>query len=100
MFELSGLSKLLINDLINAFFEFGGAVVVWMNVFKLHKDKKIMGVFWPVWVFYSVWGMWNLYYYPTLQQHWSFWAGLLLVIGNTFWVCQAVYYQIILPRRR
>jgi hypothetical protein len=82
------------NDILNAIFEFGGSIVIWMNVIKLNKDKKVMGVFWPIWGFYAAWGLWNLHYYPSLNQWWSFYAGIFLVIGNLFWVGQAWYYSI------
>lgn len=82
------------NDLINGLFELGGAIVIWINVLKLHKDKEIKGVFWPIWIFYSAWGMWNLFYYPSLGQTFSFYGGICLVIGNTLWCLQAFYYSL------
>jgi len=81
-----------INDIVNAVFELGGAIVVWINAMKLYKDKKVVGVFWPVWIFYSVWGIWNLWYYPSLGQWFSVAAGSLLVVGNSVWCIMAGYY--------
>ena len=82
-----------INDLINGIFEFIGSAVIWANIFKLYKDKEVKGVFWPVWFFYSVWGIWNLYYYPSLDQWISFSAGIIMVLGNSLWVSMAFYYS-------
>jgi hypothetical protein len=82
-----------LNDIINSCFEFGGAIVIWINIYKLYKDKEIKGVFWPVWIFYAIWGLWNLHYYPSLNQMFSFYAGICLVIGNIIWVIQAFYYS-------
>ncbi len=81
-----------INDLLNGLFELGGAVVAWMNAYKLYKDREIKGVYWPVWIFFSSWGLWNLYYYPSLGQYISFYAGIILVSGNIAWVVLAFKY--------
>ena len=86
-------------DVVNGCFETGGAIVVWINVRRLFRDKKVMGVFWPVWIFYSIWGMWNLWYYPSLNQMFSFAGGIALVLGNTFWVWLAFYYEVLLKRK-
>jgi len=80
------------NDLINSIFELFGAIVIWKNVKQLIKDKQVKGVYYPLWIFYATWGFWNLYYYPSLNQHLSFYAGIVMVIGNTIWVSLAFYY--------
>lgn len=81
-----------INDTINALFELGGSIVTWMNFFKLLKDKGVKGVYWATWVFFSSWGIWNIYYYPTLGQYLSFYAGILLASGNIAWLIAAGYF--------
>jgi len=83
----------MFNDIGNAIFEFFGAIVVYINIYKIVKDKKVRGVFWPVWIFYSLWGFWNLYYYPSVDCWWSFTSGILLVISNTAWVTLAFKYR-------
>jgi hypothetical protein len=82
------------NDVINSCFEFSGAIVIWINILKLYKDKEIKGILWQVWIFYTVWGIWNLYYYPALNQTFSFYAGVCLVVGNIIWCIQAFYYNV------
>lgn len=82
-----------INDLINGGFELAGAYLTWMNVFKLSKDKKVRGIYWMIWIFYSCWGLWNLYYYPSLDQWASFYAGVVMVAGNIVWVILAIKYR-------
>lgn len=78
------------NDIGNGLFEAFGAVLSWRNAYQLKRDKKIAGVYWPVYVFYTAWGFWNMYYYPSLGQWFSFFAGLVLVLGNLAWVIQAL----------
>ena len=77
-------------DWINGGFELIGAYFIWINAYMLHKDKEIKGVYWPAWAFFAVWGLWNLYYYPSLDQYVSFYAGIVLVSGNIVWVGMAV----------
>ena len=81
-----------INDIINCSFEFIGAILCWKNAQKLYTDKVVAGVHWEVTAFFTIWGYWNLYYYPSLNQWLSFIAGVFLVTGNTAWVILAIYY--------
>lgn len=80
-------------DQINGAFELVGAWFAWVNALTLYRQKEVRGVFWPAWAFFSVWGMWNLYYYPALEQWWSFYGGVALVSGNVAWVVLAMWYQ-------
>jgi hypothetical protein len=80
-------------DVVNGSFETIGAAMCWLNVHKITKDKKVVGLYWPVQAFFSVWGVWNLYYYPSLGQWASFLGGALLVMGNTTWTLLAAYYS-------
>lgn len=80
-------------DIVNGLFETGGAFFTWMNAWKLHKDKEIRGVYWPITAFFAAWGLWNLVYYRALEQYFSWYAGMLLVVGNIAWVAQAVWFR-------
>lgn len=79
-------------DLINGLFELVGGALVWISVLALYRDKQVKGVYVPAWAFFAAWGMWNLYYYPALEQWWSFAGGMLIAAGNLTWVLMAVYY--------
>lgn len=78
------------NDIINGLFELVGAYFTWRNYFQLAKEREIKGVYWPMLAFFTVWGFWNLLYYPSLNQWFSFTAGVVLVLGNAAWVAKAV----------
>lgn len=81
-------------DLINGLFEAGGALCTWHNAWQLHKDRGEVRGASPVLVtFMSVWGLWNLIYYPSLNQWFSFAAGIALVLGNLAWVAQLAWYR-------
>lgn len=77
-------------DLGNAFFEGVGMVLTRLNVLQLYRDREIKGVDWRVTAFWSLWGVWNLFYYPALGQWWSAAAGLVLVLGNLAWCVLAL----------
>lgn len=79
-------------DLINGLFELFGAILIAINVRQILKDKEIKGVHWIPTGFFSLWGFWNLFYYPHLDQWLSFVAGVLLFITNTTWVSLMIYY--------
>lgn len=79
-------------DLINGLFEFGGSIVLWLNVLQTYRDKGYRGVtVWSTFLF-SAWGYWNLYYYPSLNQWLSFVGGCLIVAANTSWLVLMLYY--------
>ena len=90
------MSIIISNDTINGLFELFGAVVSWRNAWQLWRDRQIKGVYWPAWYFFAGWGVWNLYYYPSLGQWRSFAAGAVLTAGNIAWVVAAT----IIARRR
>ncbi len=79
-------------DIANGLFEFFGGLVVWLNVRRLVRDRGYAGVNWMVAAFFSCWGFWNLYYYPSLGQWWSFAGGLAIVSANTVWLVMALRY--------
>lgn len=80
-------------DLVNGTFELAGAGMLWRNVFQLHRDKEVRGVAIGPTAFFFAWGCWNLYYYPTLGQVWSFVGGACLTLANLVWVSQMIYYR-------
>lgn len=79
-------------DMINGLFEFIGGLLLLFSVCKLHKDRIIRGVSWLPVSFFAAWGIWNLYFYPSLGQWYSFWGGVFLVTINTFYVIQMFYF--------
>jgi len=81
-------------DLINASVELVGAYFTWRNWHELRQARELRGVYWPTVAFFTVWGVWNLIYYPALGQWFSFAAGILLAAGNLAWVILAVSLQI------
>lgn len=79
-------------DKINGLFELLGGVFVLMNVLKLYRDKKVRGVSSIAMVYFTLWGYWNIHYYPHLDQWFSFAGGLTIVAMNTLWIILMIYY--------
>ncbi len=80
-------------DLVNGAFEFFGGAVNWLNVRQLLRDKKLRGVSKIPAVVFTSWGIWNLFYYPHLDQWLSFTGGLVIVGANAVWVALAWRYR-------
>lgn len=72
-------------DAVNGAFEMVGGFVLWANVWKIKKDKMVRGALSAVTLFFTLWGYWNLYYYPSLNQWLSFFGGINIVAANTAW---------------
>jgi hypothetical protein len=81
------------NDLINGIFELTSSIFYLINIFKLVKDKTIKGISWIPATFFTLWGIWNLYYYPSLDQIFSFIGGICMIIVNTIWIILVFYYK-------
>jgi hypothetical protein len=78
-------------DTINGSFELIGGVCSWLNVYKYLKSRKVVGIFWPTAIFYVVWGIWNLFYYPALGQPFSFVGGIFLTSATLTWLVMVIY---------
>lgn len=80
-------------DLINGGLELFGGVFSWLNTKQLLKDKEVRGVSLAPTAVFSLWGLWNLYYYPSLDQWASFSGGLVIVTSNLIWITLALKYK-------
>ena len=80
-------------DLTNGLFELIGSIFLFVNVFRLWIDKKIRGLYWPFSIFFTLWGFWNLYYYPTIGQMFSFVGGIFMSVANLAWIYLAIKYR-------
>ena len=82
-----------IPDLANGCFEGIAGFMLWFNSLKLYRDKQLKGVLIFPTAFFALWGYWNLFYYPHLNQWVSFAMGINVVLANTVWVILAIHYQ-------
>lgn len=79
-------------DLINASLELGGALFSALNVVRLWRDRTVAGVSYTAFAFFTLWGCWNLFYYPHLSQPLSALAALALVLVNIAWLLLAWWF--------
>jgi len=80
-------------DIINSAFEVLGGVFVLNHCRAVLRDRAVKGVSIVSTGFFAAWGLWNLYYYPHLDQWWSFLGGLVIVGANVWWVYLLLRYR-------
>jgi hypothetical protein len=86
--------ELVVSDFINGLFELIAGLLLLTNVWRAYKDKQVKGVSVVPTIFFTAWGLWNAaWFYPHLNQWFSFTGGLLIVFVNAFWVIQVLYYK-------
>ena len=81
------------NDLINAAFEFGGTIFALNNCKAVFKEKSVAGVSVVSCAFFTLWGLWNVFYYPTLGQTYSFYCGIGVLLSNLLYVILLIKYK-------
>lgn len=80
-------------DLINGSFEALAGAMVLNHCRVLYAEKMVRGVSVISSFFFTLWGIWNLYYYPALNQPMSFYGVLVVVAANALYVGMMVYYR-------
>lgn len=80
-------------DLVNGSFELLGAIAALGHLRALRRDKTVQGASIPAQAFFTAWGFWNLFYYPSLEQWASFAGGIAIVSVNVAWVSLALHYR-------
>jgi hypothetical protein len=91
--ELEEVSIVQIPDLVNGSFEFVGSLFLVINIMRLRRDKKVLGVSSLPVMFFTFWGIWNLYFYPYLHQTFSFIGGIGVVLVNSVWLAHVAYFK-------
>ena len=82
----------VISDIVNGSFEMLAGFFVLNNCRCVVRDKSVKGVSLFSTCFFTSWGFWNLYYYPSLSQWASFVGGLFIVTANVIWIGLMAYY--------
>lgn len=79
-------------DLINGFFELIGSCFILYNCSLLIKAKIVQGI--SIWtnIFFTSWGVFNIWYFGSLTQHYSVLFGVILSVVNITWIILAIYY--------
>lgn len=80
-------------DAMNGSFELLAGLFVLNHCRVLSVDKKVRGVSMFSVLFFTLWGIWNMYYYPTLNQPLSFYGGICVAGANAFYLGMALHYR-------
>lgn len=80
-------------DWINGTFEALGGLFIFNHCRVLYKDKAVRGVSLLSTAFFMAWGIWNLYYYPFLDQWVSMFGGIVISTAQLTWIIMMVYYM-------
>lgn len=80
-------------DQFNACFEALGGLFVLDHCRATVRAKAVAGVSVPAVLFFTAWGGFNLYYYPSLDQTFSFFAGIFVLAANLIWITLILYYK-------
>lgn len=83
---------MLLPDLINGLFESFGTLAMLFHVRALYRDKLVRGFHPGSVLFFTSWGIWNLWYYPHLSQWLSFFGGAALCGTNLLYTGMTLWY--------
>lgn len=81
------------SDVINGLFEFIGSLLLFKNCYTLYNDKQVKGVNISTTIFFLLWGLWSIIFYPLNNLWFSFSGGILIVIANATWISLALWYE-------
>lgn len=81
------------NDIINATFELTGGLLLFINCWRIYKDKQVKGYSIIPLLVFVLWGYYNLYFYPSVGAIFSFYAAISVVFANTIYLGQILYYR-------
>ncbi|HYT43599.1 MAG TPA: hypothetical protein VEP90_14770 [Methylomirabilota bacterium] len=81
-------------DMINGIYEAIGGLLILNHCRAVLRDKAVAGVSILSTTIFTTWGIWNLYYYPSLDQWWSFMGGIVIVLANALWVTLLLKYRL------
>jgi hypothetical protein len=80
-------------DMINGLFETFGAVLVFNHCRVTLRDRAVKGVSIASSALFTLWSVWNTFYYPFLDQWFSFAGTCLLALANGLWVGLLIYFR-------
>lgn len=79
-------------DIVNGGFEAAAGIAVLNHCFALWRDKEVRGLSVASVAFFAAWGVWNLFYYPHLDQFYSFAGGVFITLANAIYVAMLVHF--------
>ena len=68
-----------------------------LSVFVLYNDKEVKGFSAGIFIWYAIWGFWNIYYYSVLDLPLSVLATIFALTANLIYLAQIYYYSKVYP---
>lgn len=90
---LASLLSAIDKDAVNGGFEVGGGFFMLNHCRVLHAHKSVRGVSMLSSLFFLTWGVWNLYYYPALNQPVSFYGALFITAASSIYIAMMLHYR-------
>jgi hypothetical protein len=87
-------------DQINAGFEMAGAISRTFDCVQLYRAKRFVGGSLFTAFFFLMWGFFNIVFYPSLGQTYSYLAALALTTMNALWLVMAMYFNWRIARKK
>ena len=84
---------MVLPDLINAIFNLSGGFFIGLNIRSILHHKCLKGTNIFTIIFFTSWGIWNLFYFSNLQQAISFYCGIVITLANIVWLGLAFKYR-------
>jgi hypothetical protein len=84
---------ILTDDQVNSLFQLGAMISVLNHCRLMWRSKEANGVSILSTLFFASWGLWNLWFYTSLKQPWSFYASVGAMFANSFWVFSIWYIR-------
>ena len=81
------------SDLYNGLFEMISGIFATTNIYRIVKDKQVRGISVLPMAFFTMWGIFNWWFYPHNDLWFSFFGGLLMSTVNLIWVALFFYYK-------
>jgi hypothetical protein len=80
-------------DMINGMFELTGAFLVGNHCRAVMRDRSVKGVSIMSTAIFTLWGLWNIFFYSNLSLPYSFTGSILLMLVNAIYVSLMIYYR-------
>ena len=79
-------------DVGNALIETVGGLFIWLSVKKILHDREVKGFSIFPMLFFTSWGIWNLWYYQHVGQWISGYAAFMPALANATYIFLMVKY--------
>lgn len=87
------MNQALLSDMMMGLIQVTSAGFLGVSVLQLFRKKYVSGVSAVTVSFWVAWGLWDLYYFPSLHQWWAFGGGVVVTMMNALYVSLILLYN-------